>query len=125
MSTKYTGSTGQVEVPDNTLVEGIKSWTIDVTSEVAETTAYEDAGVRSYLGTVFGWSGSFEGYKTGIPIVIDGSTSSINLREYVTGDVGWVGDCIITGVSASSTHDGIISYAYTFQGTGALTEPSA
>lgn len=123
MSTKIVGTNGFVEVPGAAAIAGMKSWTIDITADTGETTSFDDAGVRAYLGTVTGWSGSFEGYKTGIPNVIDGSVT--NTRMFEDDTTFWTGSLILTGLTASSSHDGLVTYAYTFQGTGELTEPAA
>jgi len=123
MSTKYTGKTGSVTISG--AIGGIKSWTLDVTADVVETTSFDDAGVRAYLGTVTGFSGSFEGYKTGIPKVIDGAVAAFTLAETSTATQDWTGNLILTGLHVTSSHDGLVTYAYDFQGTGALTEPEA
>lgn len=122
-STKIVGKAGSVEVPGQTEITGIKSWTLDITADVVETTSFDDAGVRAYLGTVTGWSGSFEGYKTGVPIVIGGAVQSTRLFEDTVTQPFWTGNLIVTGLTANSSHDGLVTYAYTFQGTGVLTEP--
>lgn len=122
MSTKYVGKTGSVTI--SSAIAGIKSWTLDVTADTVETTSFDDAGVRAYLGTVIGFSGSFEGYKTGVPLVIDGDVDDFTLAETTTGTQAWTGSLILTGLHVTSSHDGLVTYAYDFQGTGALTEPT-
>lgn len=124
-STKYVGKTGSIETPTNTDINGIKSWTLDQTVDVVESTSFDDLGVGAFLGAVTKWSGSFEGYKTGVPIVIDGSASTITLNESSTAGQEWSGACILTGISVASSHDGLVTYSFTFQGTGELTEPTA
>ena len=120
------GTTGAVEVPDNTEIGGIKSWTLDITADAVETTGFDSSGVRSYLGTVFGWSGSFEGYKDGVCIVVEGSSTTIQLSETTPVDeVLWSGAVIITGLTVGHTHDGVCTVNYTFQGTGTLTEAAS
>jgi len=126
MSTKYSGNCGAVNfVTTGTEVTGIKSWTLDVTQEVDETTSFDDDSVRAYLPTIIGWSGTFEGYKTGVPIEVRGGPDLIELMETDTATHKWEGNAIITGLTAATSHDGLATYAYTFQGTGALTEPTA
>ena len=126
MSTKYSGSCGAVNfVTTGTEVTGIKSWSLDVTRDVVETTSFDDDAVRAYIGTVSGWSGTFEGYKTGVPIELAGGIDLIELMETDTATHKWEGNAIITGLTASSAHDGTPLYVYTFQGTGVLTEPTA
>ena len=112
------GKAGQVDT--GTAVSGIKSWTIDYTSDPLETTDFADAGVKSYIIGGSGWSGSFEGYKDGAPQGLAGASITLTLYEVAAG-TNWTGTAFITGVSATASHDGIVSYSYTFQGTGALT----
>ena len=120
------GTKGAVEVPDNTEITGIKSWTLDITAGVAETTGFDSSGVQEYLGTVIGWSGSFEGYKNGTCVVIDGTSTTIQLSETTPVDeVLWSGAIILTGLTVGHTHDGVCTVNYTFQGTGTLTEAAS
>ena len=124
MSTKYVGKAGEVEVPAAGSIAGIKSWTLDFIYDVGETTSFDDVGVKAFLPLGSGWSGTFEGYKTGVPITI-GSVTDIVLKETQTLNQDWTGACIITGIHAATGHDGIVTYAYDYQGTGALTIPVA
>lgn len=123
MSTKYVGTAGSVQVPDTLIIAGIKSWVLDVTSDTVETTSFDDLGVRAHLGTVIGWSGSFEGYKTMVPLVIDGSVESI-CKFSETPGAYWLGTIILTGLTSNTSHDGLVTYNYTFLGTGELVEPT-
>lgn len=125
MSTKSVGNCGAVNyVTTGTEVTGIKSWTLDVVRDIVESTAFDSDSVAEYLGTLSRWSGTFEGYKTGVPIELHGGIDLIELMETDTSTHKWEGNVIITGLTASSSHDGIVTYAYTFQGTGVLTEPT-
>jgi len=104
-------------------IAGIKSWSLDYTTDAIETTDFEDAGVRSYIAGASNWSGSFEGYKEGAPLSI-GSQYGVELAESATVTQMWLGNAIITGVHASVSFDGVVGYSYDFQGTGALTVAS-
>ena len=126
MSTKIAGLKGMVEVPDNTEIAGIKSWTLDITADTVETTTFDDVGVRAYMGTVTGWSGSFEGYKTGVCLVPGSTATTIQLSETTPVDeVFWHGAIFVTGLSVGLAHDGLVTVNYTFQGTGELTEAAS
>lgn len=122
--TKYAGLGGQLNYPSDTRVEGIKSWTLDVTCDVVEATDFADTTGKTYMGSQWSWSGTFEGYKAGVPKVLIGTTTSIKLSETQSGTQFWSGSCILTGLSVGVPVDGMITYAYTFQGTGELTEPT-
>ena len=104
---------------------GIKSWTLDYTVDVLETTDFDDAGVKSYVVGCSGWSGTFEGLKDGVPLGLAGTAVNIALKETQTSTQKWTGSAFITGVSANTSNDGVVTYSYTFQGTGALTIPTA
>jgi predicted secreted protein len=105
-------------------VDGIKSWTLDYTADTLETTDFGSAGVKEYIIAGSGWAGSFEGLKDGVPLSI-GSEVYLVMSESDTASQNWIGKAIITGVSANVAHDGIVTYSYTYQGTGALEAPSA
>jgi predicted secreted protein len=115
------GKSGQIDT--GSAVSGIKSWTLDYTVDMLETTDFADAGVKTYVAGGSRWSGSFEGYKDGVPQTI-GASITLKLYEVAAGAY-WTGTAFITGVSSSAAVDGIVAYSYTFQGTGALTAPIA
>lgn len=100
-------------------VDGIKSWTLDYTAETLDVTDFDSAGARTYVIGCSSWSGSFEGYKNGVPLGI-GSQIILALGEGATPGQQWIGDAFITGVHPSVSFDNIVTYAYDFIGTGAL-----
>lgn len=105
-------------------IAGINTWTLDYTSDALETTDFGCAGVKSYIIGGSGWSGSFSGYKDGAPLSI-GTIWGVELAESATTTQMWLGNIIITGINATTSHDGVDSYTYTFQGTGDLMTASA
>ena len=105
-------------------IDGIKSWTLDYTSDTLEATDFDDAGVKAYIIGGSGWSGSFEGFKDTTPLGI-GAEVYLVLGEATTAYQNWIGKAIITACHISTSHDGIVIYSYDFQGTGALEVPSA
>ncbi len=104
--------------------DGIKSWTLDYTADTLETTDFADAGVKSYLIGGSGWSGSFEGFKDGVPIGI-GSEVYLTLGESATASQNWIGKAVVSGAHATTGADGIVWYSYDYQGTGDLQTPGA
>ena len=122
MSTRVAGKAGQVDAAAE--VVGVKSWTIDYEVDALETTAFDSVGVRAYIPGCSGWKGAFEGYKTGAPLTI-GSELALALKESQTATQKFTGQAIITGLHAVGSHVGLITYAYDFQGTAALTIPTA
>ena len=108
-------------------VAGVYDWEshviLDYTSDALESTDFYSAGIKSYIVGGSGWSGSFAGYKEGVPLSI-GEIYGIELAESATVTEMWLGNIIITGVHPSVGHDGVVSYSYDFQGTGNLTPAS-
>lgn len=117
------GKLGEVMVGGIT-VAGIKSWTVDYTSDALETTDFADAGAQSFIAGITGWSGSFEGYKDGAPQAI-GTEYALVLKESTNATQRYTGQGIITGSHPTVSIDGIVGISYDFQGTGALVVPTA
>ena len=115
------GRTGQVDSPAE--VTGIRNWTLDYTVDTVETTDFESVGVADYLPTISRWSGTFEGLKDGVPETLGTAAASVTLKlwESQVGSEFWTGECFITGITSNTAFDGAVTYAYTFQGTAALT----
>lgn len=105
-------------------IAGIKSWTLDYTADALETTDFADGGIKSYIIGASGWSGSFEGFKDGAPLGI-GSEVFLVFGETTTAYNSWIGKAYITAAHPVTAADGIVSYSYDFQGTGALQSPDA
>lgn len=105
-------------------IDGIKSWTLDYTADTLETTDFDDAGIKAYIVGGSNWSGSFEGYKDGVPLGI-GSEVYLTLGESISDYQNWIGKVFITGAHPNTSSDGIVTYSYDFQGTGELGIPGA
>lgn len=119
----YAGKAGGVDTGSG--VTGIKSWTLDYTVSMVDTTDFADAGVRTILPAVSQWSGSFEGYKDGTAQGLAGAAVTLTLKETQAGTQVWSGSAYITGVHASVAYDGTVNYSYDFEGTATLTVPTA
>jgi len=104
-------------------IDGINSWSISYEGTVLNTTDFADVGVSSFIPGISQWSGSFDGYKDGVPLGI-GAEVYLVLGETSTGSQSFIGKAIITAARPVTDHDGIVSYSYDFQGTGALEVPS-
>ena len=120
---KVAGKTGSVTYAAGAIT-GINSWSIDYKANTEETTDFAAAGVESHIPTTTGWSGTFEGFKDGAPKAI-GTEIAVTFLESSTANQVWSGQAILTGVNPSTSAKGIALYKYTFQGTGALTVPTA
>lgn len=117
------GYSGDVQVTA-TSCTGVKSWSLDYVVDALETTDFGDSGHRSYIPGLDGWSGAFEGYKNGVPIGI-GVQIALILEESTNTTQRWSGSAIITGCHPTVDVEGVVTYNYDFQGTAALTVPTA
>ena len=119
MANELSGKAGEVQAPGE--ITGIKSWSLTYEVDALDVTSFVQAGVSAFKPGITRWSGTFEGYKTGVPIAGLHTEVALKLLETQTADQVWFGQAILTSVTPSTDHDNIVSYAYTFQGTGALT----
>ena len=119
---KVSGKNGYINI-SSSVVLGINQWNLDYTAEMLETTDFSASGVASYIPGVTRWSGAFSGYKDGLPLAI--GTTSVSLQLAEAAATNWQGSAFISGIHANTNFDGIVSYAYDFQGTGALTTATA
>jgi len=114
------GKSGYVDT--GSAVAGLKSWTLDYTTDALETTDFADAGVKSYITGGSGWTATAEGYKEGAPQT---QGASVTLKLYESATCYWSGTALVTQTSAGAAHDGVVTVSYSFQGTGALTHTEA
>ncbi len=119
----YAGKAGLVKVGGAT-VSGIENWSLSYKSGTEEATDFESAGVEEHLSTITGWSGSFEGRKKGAPLAIGGAAVALELLETATASQKWTGNAIVTDIEAVTNVKGLVTYKYSFIGTGTLTVPT-
>ncbi len=120
---RLAGKAGEVTVAAGS-VTGIKSWTLDYKVDAVEGTGFDSSGHRIYAAGLDGWSGSFEGYKDSAPLTI-GSEIALVLKESQTATQKFTGQAIITNLKPTTHVEGLVAYAYDYQGTGALVIPTA
>lgn len=104
-------------------VAGIRAWNIDVVANVQDSTGFSDGQNKVFTVTQKEWSGSFEGFKDGAPLAV-GTVIGLELQESSTSTQQWRGTAIITNCRPSSSVDGLVMYAYDFQGIHALEVPT-
>ena len=122
---KKVGKLGYVGYGDSTsVVAGVNTWSLDYTVDALETTDFSASGIATYLLGVSRWSGTFGGYKDGVPLAL-GTANTVSVYLGEDPDIYWSGLAYITGVHAAVNYDGIAGYTYDFQGTGALSPASA
>ncbi|MFA5439592.1 hypothetical protein [Dehalococcoides sp.] len=100
-------------------IAGIKSWQLDYTVDILDSTSFIDAGARTFSPGSTQWGGSFEGYKYGAPLGI-GSEVILALAESATTGQAWIGNAYISGAHVTSSLDALVTYSYDFQGTGSV-----
>jgi hypothetical protein len=122
----HTGSEGTVKVGANTIAE-IRSFSIDETGDTLEDTTMGDTA-RTYKSSLTSFSGSVDVFydetdTTGQGALTVGSEITINAYPEgdTAGDTYKTGSAIVTGVSLTSSFDGMVESSITFQGNGSLT----
>jgi len=108
-------------------VAGMRSWTLDYTTDVLDTTDFtagaDTNAARTFIAGLSSWSGSFEGVKEGAPLALF-SQVGLDLAESATATQAWIGNAILTGIHPNVSVDGVVTYTYDFQGVGELIEAS-
>ncbi len=120
---RLSGKTGYVLLYGATAT-GVRNWTMDHTFEVIDVTGFDSSGHRQYVPGIDDWKGSFAGFKDGVPLAI-GTSGTIGLYESTSTTQVWTGTMIVTGRHQTVAVDGAVEYGYDFQGSGALTAPTA
>ena len=122
----HTGSEGTVKVGANTIAE-IRSFSIDETGDTLEDTTMGDTA-RTYKSSLTSFSGSVDVFydetdTTGQGALTVGAEITINAYPEgdTAGDTYKTGSAIVTGVSLTSSFDGMVESSITFQGNGSLT----
>ena len=117
------GKTGSITCTG--LTAGVKSWSLNLVGDALETTDYSDVGVRTYIVGALGWTGSCEiNWDTANTITV-GDVIAALVFSIVGATEKYTGEAIVTGISVSSSFDGVVTASITFQGSGACTLTSA
>ena len=121
------GKEGVVKVGTNTVAE-TQSWTLNETTDVAETTAQGEDD-KTYITGQSGWTASVSAQlvptdTSGQGALTKGASVTIKLYPAgaASGDAERSGSAIVTSVSETSERTGIVSVSLELQGTGALTK---
>ncbi len=112
------GYDGQVDAPG--AIVGIREWSIDYVAAPLDSSGYDGGQDKTFIVGQKEWSGSFSGFKDGAPIPL-GTPILFDLHEdSAVATQKWEGNGYITNIRPASSVDGIVTYAYDFQGTGTL-----
>ena len=106
------------------IIAGVREWNVDYTAAALDSSGFDGGQPKTFIAGQTEWSGSFSGFKDGAPLAI-GTALAAQLQESAVATQKWTGSILITNIGAATAVDGIVAYAYDFQGTGALTAPSA
>jgi len=109
-------------------VIGIREWSLDIMANVQDVSGFSDGQDKVFTVTQKEWSGSFSGFKDGPPLPI-GTHVAVELQEEelvlpIPSTSAWRGHAVITNVRPSSSVDGVVQYAYDFQGIHGIEEPT-
>ncbi len=125
-----TGREGAVTIGGTDITE-VTSWSLDLTRDVVESTVMNDTA-RSYVPGLVSFSGSFDfmldaeapSAQTGVDL--DSASELAFTFEAVKDDATatYSGNGLVTGKSISVEIEGMVTVSVTFQGTGAITEPT-
>lgn len=122
----HIGRDGVVKVGSNDVAE-VRSFSLNETADTAEDTSMGDTA-RTHLITLTSFDGSIDVFwdetDTNGQVAL-GVGSSVTLALYPEGDSAgdtyYSGTALVTGVSRSSSFDGMVEASITVQGSGALT----
>ena len=123
----HTGSEGTVKVGSNAIAE-IRSFSIEESADTLEDTTMGDTA-RTYKPSLTTFTGSVDVLWDETDTAGQGALTigaSVTLNVYpegdASGDTYYSGSAIVTGVTRSSSFDGLVEASITVQGNGALTQ---
>jgi hypothetical protein len=122
----HTGSEGTVKVGANAIAE-IRSFSLEETADTLEDTTMGDTA-RTYKSSLTTFTGSVDVFwdetdTTGQGALTIGASVTLNVYPEgdASGDTYYTGTALVTGVTRSSSFDGLVEASITVQGSGALT----
>ena len=122
----FTGKAGVVQTGSNALAE-VRSYSITQTGDTTESTSMGDSA-KTFEATLTEFSGSVDLFfddtdSSGQVSLTIGSSFTLNLAPEGTGSGSYKlsGSAIVTDITRSAAHDGLVEMSIAFQGTGALT----
>ena len=122
----FSGKAGVVQTGSNALAE-VRSYSITQTGDTTESTSMGDSA-KTFEATLTEFSGSVDVFfddtdSSGQVSLTIGSSFTLNLAPEGTGSGSYKlsGSAIVTDITRSAAHDGLVEMSIAFQGTGALT----
>ena len=121
----FTGKAGVVQTGSNALAE-VRSYSITQTGDTTESTSMGDSA-KTFEATLTEFSGSVDVFfddtdTSGQVSLTIGSSFTLNLAPEGTGSGSYKlsGSAIVTDITRTAAHDGLVEMSIAFQGTGAL-----
>ncbi len=121
-----TGKAGVVQTGSNAIAE-VRSYSITQTGDTTESTSMGDSA-KTFEATLTEFSGSVDVFfddtdTSGQVSLTIGSSFTMNLAPEGTASGAYKlsGTAIVTDVTRTAAHDGLVEMSIAFQGTGALT----
>ena len=122
----HAGSEGTVKVGSNAIAE-IRSFSLEETADTLEDTSMGDTA-RTYKSSLTTFTGSVDVFwdetdTSGQGALTIGASVTLNVYPEgdASGDTYYSGSAIVTGVTRSSSFDGLVEASITVQGSRALT----
>ena len=122
----FSGKAGVVQTGSNALAE-VRSYSITQTGDTTESTSMGDSA-KTFEATLTEFSGSVDVFfddtdSSGQVSLTIGSSFTLNLAPEGTGSGAYKlsGSAIVTDITRTAAHDGLVEMTIAFQGTGALT----
>ena len=104
------------------LTAGVKSWSLDGAADMLETTDYSDSGQKTYKGGLKGWTASCELNWDAANTVKEGDSAELTLFIGASGTAPkYDGTALVSGISITSSVEGLVTATVSFQGSGAYT----
>ena len=101
----------------------VKSFSIDYTADMLDTTDFSATGDRTFIGGLRTWSGSFEcNLDDSIGLITTGNVggAAVSLALTASAGITYTGSAICSGLHPSVSADGLNTVTVDFQGSGAL-----
>jgi len=121
----FTGKAGVVQTGSNALAE-VRSYSITQTGDTTESTSMGDSA-KTFEATLTEFSGSVDVFfddtdTSGQVSLTIGSSFTLNLAPEGTSSGAYKlsGTAIVTDITRTAAHDGLVEMSIAFQGTGAL-----
>jgi len=100
----------------------IHSWSADINCDALEVTSFADAGNRTYIRGLKGWTATCECYVDGTNFINPTSVGASGTLQLNYNNSKYLsGTALLTGFSPSVTTDGVETMTLNFQGSGAIT----